>query len=78
MAELYQLTLADTPSGEVDAHDRMHGPVFAESRTPSGFERLESDSETGTAVWPGNAELTPDTLHGRVRAGVWPEQHLTA
>jgi Protein of unknown function (DUF2442) len=73
-----RLTFADGLSGEVDVLDRMRGPVFASARTPPGFLEAEIDRETGTVVWPGGADLAPDTLYERVRTGVWPEQHLAA
>ncbi len=50
----------------------MRGPVFEDARTPKGFARVEADSETGTIVWPGGADLAPDTLYERVRSGAWP------
>ena len=32
------------------------------------------DPETGTVVWPGGADLAPDTLYERVRTGAWPDR----
>jgi hypothetical protein len=52
--------------------------VFAEARTPEGFAQVVVDAETGTVVWPGGADLAPDTLHERVRTGVWPDQDVAA
>jgi hypothetical protein len=54
-----QLTFADGVSGEVDVLERMHGPVFAQARTPDGFAEVAVDNETGTVVWPGGADLAP-------------------
>lgn len=51
----------------------MRGPVFAEAATPEGFVQVSVDGETGTIVWPGGADLAPDTLYERVRTGAWPE-----
>lgn len=68
-----RLTFADGLNGEVDVLDRMHGPVFEAARTPEGFAKVEADEETGTVVWPGGADLAPDTLYERVRAGGWPD-----
>ncbi len=68
-----RLTFADGLRGDVDVLDRMMGPVFDEARTPDGFAKVSVDSETGTVVWPGGADLAPDTLYERVRTGVWPE-----
>jgi len=64
-----RLTFEDGLSGEVDVLQRMRGPVFSNARTPEGFTEVEVDSETGTVVWPGGADLAPDTLYERVRSG---------
>lgn len=73
-----RLTFADGLSGEVDVLDRMHGPVFEDARTPEGFAKVAVDSETGTVVWAGGADLAPDTLYERVRSGVWPRSPAAA
>ena len=73
-----RLTFADGLSGEVDVLDRMRGPAFEEARTPEGFNRVEADMETGTVVWPGGADLAPDTLYERVRSGAWPDSRAAA
>ena len=73
-----RLTFADGLSGEVDVLDRMRGPVFEEARTPEGFAKVTVDRETGTVIWPGGADLAPDTLYERVRTGVWPEEDVAA
>ena len=66
-------TFRDGLKGEVDVLDRLRGPVFAEARTPEGFAKVAVDPETGTVVWPGGADLAPDTLYERVRSGAWPQ-----
>ena len=68
-----KLTFADGLSGEVDVLDRMWGPVFEDARTDEGFAQVVVDDETGTVVWPGGADLAPDTLYVRVNSGAWPE-----
>lgn len=73
-----ELIFADGLSGEVDVLDRMRGPVFKDARTPEGFAQVEVDDETGTVVWPGGADLAPDTLYERVRSGAWPESRAAA
>jgi hypothetical protein len=73
-----KLTFADGVSGEVDVLDRMHGPVFEEACTTEGFARVSVDEETGTVVWPGGADLAPDTLYERVSSGAWPEDSRPA
>ena len=73
-----ELTFADGLSGEVDVLDRMRGPVFDDARTPEGFAKVAVDPETGTVVWPGGADLAPDTLYERVRTGAWPRSGVAA
>jgi hypothetical protein len=73
-----RVTFADGVTGEVAVLERMRGPVFTEARTPAGFARATVDAETGTVVWPGGADLAPDTLYERVRTGTWPDQSLAA
>ena len=73
-----RITFGDGVKGEVEVLDRMWGPVFEEARTPEGFEKVAVDPESGTVVWPGGADLAPDTLYERVRTGVWPERHSVA
>jgi Protein of unknown function (DUF2442) len=73
-----RLRFADGLSGEVEVLDRMRGPVFNKARSPEGFAEVTVDSETGTAVWPGGADLAPDTLYERVRTGAWPDQDVAA
>ncbi len=73
-----RLTFADGLMGEVDVIDRMRGPVFEQARTPEGFAAVQVDAETGTVVWPGRADLAPDTLYERVRTGLWPGQSSAA
>ncbi len=73
-----RLTFADGLSGEVDVLDRIWGTVFEDVRTPAGFAKVKVDTETGTVVWPGGADLAPDTLYERVRSGVWPESRTAA
>ncbi|MGH2989240.1 MAG: DUF2442 domain-containing protein, partial [Solirubrobacterales bacterium] len=73
-----RLTFADGLTGEVEVLERMRGPVFDDARTPDGFARVTVDDETGTVVWPGGADLAPDTLYERVRTGAWPEHGVAA
>lgn len=73
-----KLTFRDGLSGEIEVLDRMKGPVFEDARTPHGFVKVTVDSETGTVVWPGGADLAPDTLYERVRTGAWPQDPVAA
>ena len=73
-----RLTFADGLVGEVEVIHRMQGPVFAVAATPEGFQAARVDPETGTVIWPGGADLAPDTLYERVSSGVWPEHQAAA
>ena len=73
-----RLTFADGVVGEVEVLQRMRGPIFAAAVTESGFAAVSVDHESGTIVWPGGADLAPDTLYERVRTGLWPEQSAAA
>ena len=73
-----RLTFADGLLGEVDLLERMHGPVFSQARTPTGFDQVHLDAETGTVIWPGSADLAPDTLYERVQTGIRLDQNVTA
>jgi len=73
-----ELTFADGLRGKVEVLDRMQGPVFDAARTSEGFAQVAVDAETGTVVWPGGADLAPDTLYERVRTGAWPSDAVAA
>jgi hypothetical protein len=73
-----RLIFADGLSVELDVLDRMQGPAFEDARTPAGFAKADVDPETGTVVWPGGADLAPDTLYVRARTGAWPDQGVAA
>jgi hypothetical protein len=73
-----ELTFADGLSGEVAVLDRMRGPVFDDARRFECFAKVIVDRETATVIWPGGADLAPDTLYERVRTGVWPQSSVKA
>lgn len=73
-----KLTFASGLTGDVDVLGRMQGPIFEHARTPAGFVAVTVDAETGTIVWPGGADLAPDTLYERVRTGLWPDESAAA
>ena len=75
---ILRLRFADGLSAQLNVLDRMQGPVFAQARTPEGFVKVTVDAETGTVVWPGGADLAPDTLYVRARTGAWPDQDVAA
>jgi hypothetical protein len=59
------LRFADGLSGEVEVLDSMRGPVFDRARTPESFAEVTVDAATGPVVWPGGADLAPDTVISR-------------
>jgi Protein of unknown function (DUF2442) len=73
-----RLRFADGVIGEVEGLDRMRGPVFDQASTPESFVEVTLHAETGTVVWPGDADLAPDTLNERIRKGAWPDQDVAA
>ena len=48
------------------------------SCTEDGFAQARLDPESGTVIWPGGADLAPDTLYVQVSSGLWPERNLAA
>jgi len=73
-----RLNFADGLTAELHVLERMRGPVFEEARTQTGFAKAAVDPETGTVVWPGGADLAPDTLYMRARTGACPDQQMAA
>lgn len=71
-----RVAFADGLTGEVAVLERMRGPVFEDARTEDAFAQVTLDQETRTVVWPGGADLAPDTLYERVRTGSWPEHDV--
>jgi hypothetical protein len=40
-----------------------YGPVFEPLREPGYFRQLRADPESGTIVWPNEADVAPETLY---------------
>ena len=59
------LTLNDCSKGTVDFSCWLEGPVFEPLEDPDSFGRLFV--EGGTVTWPNGADVSPETLHQRVR-----------
>jgi hypothetical protein len=60
----------DGTSGDVDlAYLLEYGGVFEPLRDLAFFRELRADQEAGTIVWPNEADIAPETLYARARAG---------
>ncbi len=46
-----------------DFSRKFDQPVFAPLRDPAFFRRVRFDPEAGTAVWPGEIDIAPETLY---------------
>lgn len=58
------LRFEDGVEGEVDVSRLVtFDGVFAELHDLEMFRQVRVDAATGTIVWPGGADLAPDTLH---------------
>ena len=69
-----RLRFEDGVEGEVDVAELVpFDGVFAELREPATFERVRVDTELGTIVWPGGADLDPDVLYARVSGEPIPD-----
>jgi Protein of unknown function (DUF2442) len=44
-----------------------YGGVFAPLRDRSYFAQLRPDAEAGTIVWPGDADIAPETLYAHAQ-----------
>jgi hypothetical protein len=57
---------SDGLQGEVSLAHLVGRGVFSAWNDPAEFEAVSIDSESGTVVWPGGADLAPDELHKRI------------
>lgn len=65
-----RLGFSDGSAGVVDLAPYLRGPVFEPLvRDPVLFREVRVDPELGTIVWPNGADMDPDVLHERARAG---------
>lgn len=70
------LTFVDSPDAEVGQRERLSGPSASGSGHPEGFHEAllrEALLRDWILCWPGEVDFAPETLHQRVRTGVWPE-----
>lgn len=51
--------------------------VFAPLQDPVNFAKVRVDTDLGTVVWPGGADLCPDVLYARVTGHAVPGGAVT-
>jgi hypothetical protein len=61
------LAFNDGVEGIVDLRDLLTGTVFEPLKDPAYFGRFFL--EGGTVAWPNGADIAPETLHARAKAG---------
>lgn len=62
------LRFEDGLTADVDlSYLLAYGGVFEPLHDPEYFRRLRADSETGTIVWPNQADIAPETLYAKAR-----------
>ncbi len=64
---LVAITFADGTSATVNFADWLNGPICEPLREPEYFRRFFI--EAGTLAWPNGADIAPETLYQRARAG---------
>jgi hypothetical protein len=62
-----RLVFNDGVEGTVDFSDWLSGPVFEPLKDPAYFKQFFI--EGGTIAWPNGADIAPETLHERAKAG---------
>jgi hypothetical protein len=63
-----EVEFADGVHGVLDYSHVMWGPVFEPLRDPERFAEVGID-EFGAVCWPNGADLAPDTMYERLKAG---------
>lgn len=61
-----RLVFNDGVEGTIDFSEWLTGPVFEPLKDRAYFARFFVDG--GTITWPNGADITPETLHQRVKA----------
>lgn len=60
------LRFSDGLEGEIDLGDLLWGPVFEPLKDEKAFAELQIDPDWGTIVWPGGADVAPESLRARL------------
>jgi hypothetical protein len=60
---LLRLSFNDGTRKTVDVFPLLDGPVFEALKDPALFAGVRLDPLTGTAAWPNEVDLAPESLH---------------
>ena len=63
-----EIEFADGVRGVLDYEDRLFGPMMEPLRDPARFAEVGID-EFGVICWPNGADLAPDAIYDRRKAG---------
>lgn len=58
-----RITFDDSKKQTIDFLPVLHGALFGPLRELAFFELVRLDAESGTLVWPNDADFDPATLH---------------
>jgi len=63
-----EIEFSDGVRGVLDYEDRLFGPMMEPLRDPARFAEVGLD-EFGVICWPNGADLAPDAIYDRLKAG---------
>ena len=63
-----EIEFSDGVRGVLDYEDRLFGPMMEPLRDPARFAEVGID-ELGVICWPNGADLAPDAIYDRLKAG---------
>ena len=63
-----EIEFSDGVCGVLDYEDRLFGPMMEPLRDPDRFAEVGID-EFGVICWPNGADLAPDAIYDRLKAG---------
>lgn len=63
-----EIEFSDGIRGVLDYEDRLFGPMMEPLRDPARFAEVGLD-EFGVICWPNGADLAPDAIYDRLKAG---------